>query len=223
MLIGISFVLSGCTLVDKKTDNSNQPDTSQITIPTALTTPESKQDSPTYQLTYLDNNKINYTDQSLGVQFEYPSEWSDSYRTDKINYWVRADDISDLSEICELGLCKPYVEDIKQKLNDGSIKGYVEFSENKGFIKKGCTIQGAPPLSPYYELNFIKDNKWMYFYVVDYKTTWPVGRDDTVNKESIKSCGDYIDKIDLPSNVNDSKYKTYNDFIDIIKKSFILE
>ena len=155
-----------------------------------------------------------YVDSLAGISFKHPSNWGLWSSEALIPFSIYSVNIDELEEECSgLGLCQQGVRNTEERINNGTIENLIEFSDGKGYIRKNCTVEGAPPLSPWYGVYFIKDNKWVEVQVTDYGTIWPI------TDEGVEDCISYINRISIPNKVDSPNYKIYNDFITIIQST----
>ena len=134
-----------------------------------------------------------YKDDIYGIKFMHNSEWSISeINGGNVDYakpyiFLRAGTTSDVP--CDGLGCLPHSGD-----RDEFIKLY--------------TLEGAPPLNPYFKILRVRGNKWVTIQVTDTLT-------DCL---SPSSCESYIANapFEKKAKVDSPEYQTYNDFIDLL-------
>ena len=134
-----------------------------------------------------------YQNDLYGIEFMYNQEWSISeFGHGNIDgseplLLIRAGTTSD--ELCEDLGCPPR-------------------SGDRDIFTKRYTFEGAPPLNPFYKILHVRGNKWVSIQVTDVK----------INCPSKSFCDNYISNAPLEkkAKIDDSKYQTYNEFIDLL-------
>lgn len=81
-------------------------------------------------------------------------------------------------------------------------------SGDREVLTKGDTLQGGPPLNPWYKILLVRGNKWVSVHVTDIHK----------NCGSQSICQQYLSELPLErkQKVDDPNSQVYNDFIDLI-------
>lgn len=143
------------------------------------------------------NEKSNwktYTDSEYGFEFRYNPNWSTTpintgsgYDASKPFILLRAGLVSD-APCQDLG-CPPK-------------------SGDRDVLTKGDTLEGAPPLNPWFKILRVRGNKWVSIQVTDL----------TKNFSSETECQQYLSQASITqkTKVSSPGYQIYNDFIDLV-------
>lgn len=208
LLVSVLLIAAGCNSHKSDVEQNQQTTPPPASIPPASLTDKAQSDETV-------NWKVQ-SDSKAGWSFKNPTTWVvggsfDAYNQPKLT--VSTDYISRLPKVCELGLCQPNVNRLTKQIEEESIPGVVSFKSGKGVITTGATVEGAPPISPWYKLTFIKGDEYYTFQLTDYSTTFKTENEATA----------YLAQIHAPAKVTTGKYEVYNDFITLIQKTLVVE
>lgn len=161
-----------------------------------------------------------YSDNAIGLSFKYPSAWTINNYNKSPNVLVYSSLISSLSTSCgELGTCQQYELNNKKIIEDGSMSGIISFDGGKGSLIATCSGNEGGDLvpTPFYKFKFYKGDR-MYEITLNDLSTKLSASSDCNNSKYIQ---DLIKNI--PNSISDSKYKTYNDLLILIKQTLVLK
>lgn len=161
-----------------------------------------------------------YTDSSIGISFKYPSNWTVGGYNKSPNVEVYSSLISSLQTECgELGTCQQYERSNKKVIEDGSMSGIISFNGGKGSLIATCSGNEGGDLvpTPFYKFKFFKGERLYEISLNDLPTKLSANSDCN----SSKYLQDVIKAI--PNPISDTKYKTYNDLLTMIKQTLVLK
>lgn len=135
-----------------------------------------------------------YRNEEYGFSFRYPPSWS----------------LSSINTGSGYDGSKPYLLIWAGRTSDAPCDdlGCPPRTGDRDELKKGYTLEGGPPLNPWFDILRVRGDTWVSLSVIDV----------TIECASQIECDEYVavapfsDKV----RVNDSRYRTYNDFLTLI-------
>lgn len=161
-----------------------------------------------------------YTDNKIGLSFEYPSAWTDKHDKSP-NLLIYSSLISSLSNECGDGLVTCQQDELNNKkiIENGSTSGIFSFDGGRGSLIATCAGNEGGDLvpTPLYEFKFYKGDRLYEITVNDLSVKLNANSDchgDKYIQDVVKS---------IPNPILDTKYKTYNDLLILIKQTLVLK